>query len=154
MPTTSTRNGAPPVIAQHSAEAVVREFLEALARDDLDAALALLDDDVVYTNVSLPTVRGRQRVDRLFRPIIGRAGFRVHFHAVMEEDGVVLTERTDALILGRVHWQFWVYGRFEVRDGQITLWRDSFDWMDTNVGLLRGLVGAVVPGVARRWPSG
>ncbi len=154
MSTTSTRNGAPPVTAQHSAEAVVREFLEALARDDLDAALALLDDDVAYTNVPFPTVRGRRTVDKLFRPLIGKAGFKVHFHAVAADGDVVLTERTDALIFGRVHWQFWVYGRFELRDGKITVWRDSFDLVDINFGLLRGLVGAVIPGAARRWPTG
>lgn len=152
MSTTSTTNGAPPVIAQ-SAEAIAREFLDALARDDLDAALALLDDDVVYTNVSLPTIRGLRAVDRLFRPMIGRGGFRVHFHNISSRDGVVLTERTDMLIIGPVHWQFWVWGRFEVRGGRITVWRDSFDWLNMNVGLLRGIIGAVLPGVRRRWPG-
>ncbi len=153
MSTTSTRNGAPPVIAQ-SAETIVREFLEALARDDLDAALTMLDDDVAYTNVPFPTVHGRRTIDRMFRPLIGKAGFKVHFHAIAGDGGdVVLTERTDALIFGRVHWQFWVYGRFELRGGKITVWRDSFDFVDMNVGLLRGLIGAVVPGVARRWPE-
>jgi limonene-1,2-epoxide hydrolase len=152
MSTISTTNGAPPRGAQ-GAEAIVRGFLEACAREDLDAALALLDEDVAYTNVSLPTVHGRDAVERLFRPLIGRVGFKVHFHSVASEGGVVLTERTDALLFGPVHWQFWVYGRFEVRDGQITVWRDSFDWLDMNVGLVRGLLGAVVPGLRRRWPA-
>lgn len=152
MSTISTTNGAPPRSA-HGAEAIVRAFLEACALEDLDAALALLDEDVAYTNVSLPTVHGRRAVERIFRPVIGRVGFRVHFHSIASEGGVVLTERTDALTFGPVHWQFWVYGRFEVRDGQITVWRDSFDWLDMNVGLVRGIVGAVVPGVARRWPG-
>lgn len=152
MSTISTRNGAPPLAGQ-AGEVIVREFLDALAREDLDAALALLDDDVAYTNVSLPTIHGRRAVDRLFRPLLGRAGFKVHFHSVMSEGGTVLTERTDALLLGPVHWQFWVYGRFEVRNGRITVWRDSFDWLDMNVGLVRGLLGAVVPGLRRRWPG-
>lgn len=151
MTTISTTNGAPPRSAQ-GAGAIVREFLDACAREDLDTALALLDEDVAYTNVSLPTVHGRRAVERLFRPAIGRVGFKVHFHSVAEHDGVVLTERTDALVFGPVHWQFWVYGRFEVRDAKITVWRDSFDYLDMSVGLARGIVGAVVPGVRRRWP--
>lgn len=152
MTTISTTNGAPPRSAQ-GAEAIVREFLGACAREDLDTALALLDEDVAYTNVSLPTVHGRQAVERLFRPMIGRVGFKVHFHSAAAQGDVVLTERTDALLFGPVHWQFWVYGRFEVRDGQITVWRDSFDYLDMTVGLARGLAGAIVPGLRRRWPG-
>lgn len=131
-------------------------FLEALAAEDLDTALALVDDDLLYQNVSLPSVRGKQALDDAFRPLLGRFGFQVVNHHVAvdtNDTGVVLTERTDALVIGPVHVQFWVYGRFEVRDGLITLWRDSFDWGDMMVGLLRGLVGAVLPGAARRMPS-
>lgn len=153
MAITSTTNGSPPSVLGTSAEAIARSFLELLAADDLDGALALLADDVVYTNVGLPTVRGRHNVDRLFRPGVGKVGFKVHFDHVVSDGRVVLTERVDALVFGPVHWQFWVYGRFEVVDGKITVWRDSFDYLDINIGLLRGIIGAVVPGVRRRWPS-
>lgn len=136
--------------------AVVRSFLEALEDADLDEALAYLDDDVVYTNVSLPVVRGRDAVERAFRPTIGRMGFGVFFHAVgidENDPGVVLTERTDALIFGPVSIRFWVYGRFEVRDGRITVWRDSFDWGNVTNGLIRGLLGVVFPFAQRKWPT-
>lgn len=139
-----------------SATSVVRDFLELLEAEDLDAALGLLDDDVVYTNVSLPTVRGRASVARLFGVLLGPIGFRVFFHAVGTDEsdsGVVITERTDALVFGPVTVQFWVYGRFEVRNGHITLWRDSFDWRDYAVGTMRGVVGAVLPFVRRAWPG-
>ena len=77
----------------------------------------------------------------------------MHFHTVATEGNTVLTERTDALVFGRVEQRFWVYGRFEVRDGRIAVWRDSFDWADLIVGLLRGIAGAVVPALNRRWPG-
>ncbi len=140
-----------------SGTAIAREFLEALQAEELDRALALLHENVVYTNVSLPTVRGRRSVARLFRPMLGRWGFRVHFHAIgcdESDPGVVLTERTDGLVFGPVAIQFWVYGRFEVREGKITLWRDSFDWQDVLVGMVRGVVGAVLPFARRKWPEG
>jgi limonene-1,2-epoxide hydrolase len=80
-------------------------------------------------------------------------GLRVHFHAIAAEGNTVLTDRTDELILGRVRQRVWVYGRFEVDDGKITMWRDSFDWVDVTIALIRGLAGAVVPALNRRWPG-
>jgi limonene-1,2-epoxide hydrolase len=135
-------------------EQVVKDFLLALEANDLDRALALLADDVEYTNVSLPTIRGRARIDRLFRPLQRIGGtFRVHFHTIAIDGSTVLTERTDALGLGPVEQRFWVYGRFEVEDGLITVWRDSFDWYDLVISLVRAVAGAVVPSLNRRWPG-
>ncbi len=146
---------APPRTSTPSA--IARDFLELLQAERLDEALRLLDEQVVYSNVSLPTVHGRRAVDRVFRPLLGRRmGFRVHFHAIGTDEsdpGVVLTERTDALIFGPVSIQFWVYGRFEVRDGHITLWRDSFDWRDITMGTIRAVVGVVFPAARRTWPT-
>jgi limonene-1,2-epoxide hydrolase len=134
---------------------IVRSFLLALQAGELDQALALVADDIVYTNVSLPTLRGRARIDRLFRPALesGRGGFRVHFHTVAANGQTVLTERTDALIFGPIEQRIWVYGRFDVIDGRIVLWRDSFDWLDLLIGLIRGVAGALVPALNRPWPG-
>jgi limonene-1,2-epoxide hydrolase len=134
---------------------VVRSFLLALQAGELDEALDKLADDVVYINVTLPTIRGRSGVERVFRPLIERfgGGFRVHFHTIASDGETVLTERTDELIFGRVQQRIWVYGRFEVADGRITLWRDSFDWLDVIVGLIRGVAGAVSPALNRPWPG-
>lgn len=130
-------------------------FLLALADGRLDDALALLSDDVVYVNVTLPSIRGRRGVERVFRLLMERLGgrFRVHFHTIAASGSVVLTERTDALIFGRVEQRIWVYGRFEVDGGRITLWRDSFDWLDVIIGLVRGLAGALFPALNRPWPG-
>lgn len=139
-----------------AAGTVVREFLELLQAEHLDEALMLLDDRVVYRNVSLPTVHGRSSVGRAFRPLLGRVGFRVHVHSIAIDEGdpgVVLTQRDDAFVLGPVFVQFWVYGRFEVRDGRITLWQDSFDWRDVLAGIVRGTLGVVVPPLRRTWPA-
>lgn len=138
-----------------TAETVVRDFLRAMEDGDADRALALVADDLVYTNVSLPTLRGRSRLERLARPLLGADwfDFEAYMHTVAVDGDRVLTERTDVIVLGRVRAQFWVYGRFEVRDGRIAVWRDSFDWADITVGLVRGLAGALVPGLGRRPPA-
>jgi limonene-1,2-epoxide hydrolase len=49
--------------------------------------------------------------------------------------------------------QFWVWGRFEVHDGRITLWRDSFDFLDIARGTLRGVVSMLVPSLAAKAPA-
>jgi limonene-1,2-epoxide hydrolase len=64
----------------------------------------------------------------------------------------VLTERTDAIVLGRFRMAFWVCGRFEVVDGQITHWRDYFDWAATTAATFAGL-GRAAASLARRPPA-
>jgi limonene-1,2-epoxide hydrolase len=134
---------------------VVVDCLRALADYDLDSALALVAEDLTYTNVSLPTIHGRDRVETMARQILqpGRLGFKVHFNYVMTDGDVVLTDRIDELNFKRFASRFWVYGRFVVRDGQISVWRDSFDWLDVTIGNLRGLIGLFAPAFNRTMPS-
>ena len=130
---------------------VVAGFLQALQRSDLDAALAMVAEDLIYINVSLPTIHGRRGLDRVFRPLFkpGRAGFAVRMHHIATDGEVVLTDRTDQITLGRFRARFWVYGRFVVRDGQITVWRDCFDWLDLSIAIMRGLAGMLIPAANR-----
>lgn len=123
----------------------VEGFLNAMQDADYGAAEAALDDNLVYENVGLPTIRGRARAMRLFRRMEGRAGFEVKIHRVAADGAAVLTERTDALIFGPLRLQFWVCGVFEVHNGRITLWRDYFDFFDMFKATLRGLAALVVP---------
>lgn len=144
-----------PAASDEPAEVVVR-FLRSLAASDVDTALELVADDLVYANVSLPTIYGRARLERVARPWLrpGRVGFNVHLNHVATEGDVVLTDRVDELNWGRFASRFWVYGRFVVGDdGRITVWRDSFDWLDVTIGNLRGLAGLVSPGLNRRMPA-
>ena len=126
--------------------AVVERFLELLGAADLDGALQLVAPEVEYENVSLPTVHGREHMRRLFSAGYERGGgFEAHLHAISADGPTVLTERTDVLKSGRLRVQLWVCGRFDVRDGQIVLWRDYFDWFNGASALARGLLGTVIP---------
>lgn len=134
--------------------AVVRAFLASLELLDLERAVGYLADDVAYTNVSTPTVHGRENVRRVLLGFLRFAtGFEAVNHRIATDGHVVLTERTDAFQIGRLRVQFWVCGRFEVRDGRITVWRDYFDWANVAAGLARGLVGVVLPSVRARIPA-
>jgi limonene-1,2-epoxide hydrolase len=123
----------------------VETFLYALQDQDYDTLESLMADDVLWQNVGYPSIRGRKRIVRLFRRGAGRLGFEVKFHRIAADGNAVLTERTDALVLGPVRMQFWVCGAFEVHGDKITLWRDYFDLYDVLKGTARGLIGAVVP---------
>jgi limonene-1,2-epoxide hydrolase len=135
-------------------QAVVEAFLAALTAADFPAAAALLDENVTYVNVGMPTVRGRRRTIGVLRGL-ARPGlsFEVYIHGIAANDTTVLTDRTDVLVVGPCRFQFWVAGRFEVRDGQITLWRDAFDYVDILRAVLRGLAGAVVPALRPKAPG-
>ena len=123
----------------------VEVFLNALADEDFETASAALADDLVYQNVGLPTIYGRNRAMQLFRRMEGRNRLEVKMHRIAADGAAVLTERTDALIFGRLRLQFWVCGVFEVHDGRITLWRDYFDFYDMLKATARGLAALVVP---------
>jgi len=133
------------ITAQIDNAHTVEVFLTALEDQDIDAAGAVLDENLVYQNVGFPTIRGRARTLKLFRGMEGRAGFEVKIHRIAVNGTSVLTERTDVLVFGPVRLQFWVCGVFEVTDGRITLWRDYFDMFDFTKALARGVLGAAVP---------
>jgi limonene-1,2-epoxide hydrolase len=132
---------------------VVSEFLRAMQEGDADTVISLVAEDIVYSNVSLPTIRGKDRFSQGLRSYYRHLGFQVVVHRIAESGSSVLTERTDALTLGRFRMQFWVCGVFEVRDGKIELWRDYFDWRATTLATLRGLVGVIIPSARARFPE-
>ena len=118
---------------------VVREFLGALERLDIDAATKLLAPDVEYRNVPLPSARGLREVEKQLR-FLERfcTGFEVDYDNIAAEGPIVLTERTDVLVRGRFRAAFWVCGTFEVHDGRIQMWRDRFDFVDFTLAFVRG----------------
>ena len=127
-------------------QAVVEAFLAALADSDINTAGDLMATDIEYVNVGCPTIRGRARVVKVLSGLARPSfGFEVYLHAISADGPTVLTERTDVLTLGKLRLQFWVVGRFDVVDGQITLWRDAFDYVDILRSVVRGLGGLVVP---------
>lgn len=134
---------------------VVERFLALLGAKDIEGATELLAIDVEYANVGLPTVHGRKRVRWVLRAALGwaGAGFEVYVHTISANGSSVLTERTDVLKFGRLRLQFWVCGRFDVRDAQIVLWRDYFDQMNIAAATIRGLLGTVFPTVRAKPPS-
>ena len=131
---------------------VVRAFLATLERLDVDAALELTSDEIVYQNVPLPPARGRAAFEQQIR-FLERycTGFEAELHHIAADGpNTVLTERTDALSRGDLRADFWVDGTFEVVDGRITVWRDRFDWATVVVAVLAAVPRALLASLARR----
>lgn len=141
--------------AEAPPEHAVERFLQLLAVGEIDAAADVLSADVVYTNVSLPTIHGRERVRAFARATLGRqgVGFEVYLHGISSRGKTVLTERTDVLTFGPLRIQFWVCGRFDVEGGQIVGWRDYFDWLAFSVATARGLLGMLLPPLRAKAPA-
>ncbi|HVW43377.1 MAG TPA: limonene-1,2-epoxide hydrolase family protein [Amycolatopsis sp.] len=131
-------------------KATVISFLAALERLDIDGALALAADDIVYHNVSLPPARGKAAFEKQLR-MLGKycTGFEARTHHIAADGQVVLTERTDVLRMKGFEAEFWVCGTFEVRDGEIILWRDYFDWGNMIAAGAKGAGKALIGTVSR-----
>lgn len=134
---------------ERSADAidVVRAFFAAMAESGARGAEPYLADDIVFTNVSLPTARGKRSVLRALSALDrSPVRFSMQEKAIAATADTVLIERTDEVAVGRLRIRFWVWGHFEVSDGRITVWRDYFDWYD----VARGIVVALVEPVTTR----
>lgn len=132
-------------------EELVTSFFANLAGGRVAAALADVDEAIVYTNVGLPTVRGKKTFGAVMRGLNGRfVAFDADILAIAaDDDGVVLTERIDELRIGPLRLVFWVCGRNEVRDGRIVVWRDYFDFFACARALPRAIAALVIPALRR-----
>ena len=115
---------------------VVRSFLKALEAKDLELALSYVSEDVAYQNMPVPPLKGPRGIARVFRPVFKMTGFEARVDKIASNGPTVLTERTDAVLIGPVRIPIHVCGTFEVRDGQITVWRDTFDYASILVNSL------------------
>lgn len=111
---------------------LVRAFIAALSRRDIDTAATMVTADFEYDNVPVGKAHGP---DGLRATLTG-------FFAMLEDvdweilrqtssgdltRGTVLNERDDRVQIAGEWRSLPVAGVFEIVDGRITLWRDYFD---------------------------
>jgi limonene-1,2-epoxide hydrolase len=112
---------------------IVRAFIAAWERRDVDAIVAAAAPDIFYHNMPMQPVVGREALRAACTPFLGGATeVRWDILAIAEtSDGKVLTERLDTFVFGPDRTvAVPVMGVFEVRDGLIAVWRDYFDLAD------------------------
>ncbi len=121
----------------------VTAFIHAIEAKDLDAALALAADDIVYDNVPMSAVTGVDATRAMLESFVnGTDEIEWVIHHQVATGGAVMNERTDRFRTGETWIEIPVAGVWEVADGRITLWRDYFDLQ----GLMTQMAEAAPPG--------
>jgi limonene-1,2-epoxide hydrolase len=108
---------------------LVLRFIRAWNERDLDAITGALAPDVVYHNIPLQPLTGRDQVREAVAPLVqacSEIDWRV-LHIADSGDGAVLAERIDEFVRDGRRLSVRVTGVFEIRDGLIAAWRDYFD---------------------------
>ena len=108
-------------------EPVVRAFVGAWNRLDMDTVMALLSPDIEYHNIPLAPISGKTEVERYLRSVgpFEWCEWRILTLAVSGQ--AVLTERVDAFTVQGVSIVLPIMGVFKVEGGLIRRWRDYFD---------------------------
>ena len=107
---------------------LVRVFIAAWSRLDIEELMAYFSDDAVYHNMPGPPAVGREAIRRSIEGFLrGWNATRWEVLNVAAADSVVFAERVDRIDAGGKHVELPVVGVFEVRDGKIAAWRDYFD---------------------------
>ena len=114
-----------------SPEQIVNTFISAIEARDVDAAVALLADDVSYENMPMDPIVGRDAVAATLRMFLGPASeVEWPVRRQLVDGTCVVNERLDRFKIGDGWLELPVAGLFEVDNGLITLWRDYFDMGD------------------------
>lgn len=111
------------------ATSVVRGFLAAWARSDVDVLSAFFSEDAVWTDGARGVHHGLGAIRRELEVSVGKVpSTTMEVRAMAADGGTVLVERRDHFELGGARFELPVTGVFEVADdGRISRWRDYYD---------------------------
>ncbi len=112
--------------------ALVTRFISAIEAKDLDAAAAMVSDDLVYDNVPVGIATGPDGLRGTLGPFMAGASevdWVVHRQTESGDlaSGVVMNERVDRFRFAGGWLELPVAGVFVIEDGVITVWRDFID---------------------------
>jgi limonene-1,2-epoxide hydrolase len=106
----------------------VEAFIAAWNRNDLDAAFAMMADDIIWHNIPMEPAIGIDGVKALMAQFPPSDGIDFVTHHIAANGNIVLTERTDKFLIGGTWRAIRVMGTFEIdKAGKVAKWRDYFD---------------------------
>jgi len=109
-------------------EQVVRDFCAAWLRRDLDEILSYVTDDMIYHNIPVPVIEGRENVAMVFKTFLElMSRVDLEITNVMVDGNKVFAERIDRMTAVTGHTDLPVGGYFEIRDGKIAVMREYFN---------------------------
>ncbi|MBB3409883.1 limonene-1,2-epoxide hydrolase [Rhizobium sp. BK316] len=107
-----------------------RVFFAHWSANRIKEALAMLAEDVLYDNVPLPDIVGRENVRKFHADFGIGSAFKVDWQVteIAASGNVVLNERIDIFTHeSGSQITLPVMGTLTVKNGRITVWRDYFD---------------------------
>ena len=112
-----------------SAETVVRKYLAAWKRSDLDELVSFISDDAVYTDGPRGVHHGIDAIRAELGPMVKIVpSTSIDIKKLVAEGGTVMVERVDSFKLGGKPFDLEVAAVFDVDDnGRIKRWRDYYD---------------------------
>ena len=119
--------GQPSLSALATPTAIVESFIAAWNASDLEKILAHLHPQVVYHNMPLAPIHGRDAVRTYLADKVPFEWVDWKLLAIAVVGNKVLTERSDDFGVGGVTVRLPLMGIFEIEDGLIAAWRDYFD---------------------------
>ena len=112
-----------------TSEQLVRDFLGAWPRRDLDELMRFFAPDAVYHNVPVAPCVGAAAIRETFAGFLATMpGIVLDVVHLVANGALVMAERIDRFVMPNGHrFDLPVTGVFEVRDGKIVAFRDYFD---------------------------
>lgn len=109
-------------------EQTVREFCAAWLRRDLEEILSYVTDDMIYHNIPVPVIEGRENVAMVFKTFLEMMShIDLEITNLMVDGNKVFAERIDRMTAATGHTDLPVGGYFEIRDGKIAVMHEYFN---------------------------
>lgn len=113
-------------------DSLIREFISALVHKNLDGAAAMVSDDFEYDNVPMGKAFGKSALTGTLSGFFDMCT-RIDWEILRQTStgdmshAIVMNERDDRVEIHGRWATLPVAGIFEIRNGEIVLWRDYFD---------------------------
>jgi limonene-1,2-epoxide hydrolase len=111
-----------------TSEQVVRDWCASWLRRDLDEILSRVTDDMIYHNIPVPAVVGKENVALVFKYFLEIMDpIDLEITNIFSAGNKVFTERIDRMTAKTGHTDLPVGGYFEIRDGKIAVMHEYFN---------------------------
>lgn len=111
-----------------SNEQVIRDFIDAWPRLDVQEIVGFFAEDGVYHNMMLDPVKGREALTGFIGGFVnGWSDVKWDLLNISSSGNIVFAERVDRMKVGGNQVALPCCGVFEMEGGKIKVWRDYFD---------------------------
>ena len=108
-------------------DSLIRRFLDAWERRDVDYVLDCFAEDAVYHAIPLTPITGKAALEEWVKGFVGVPSGRLEVHHQAAVGNVVINERTDYITLNDRPVTLPICAVFDLEDGRIKAWREYFD---------------------------